>query len=300
MRQLVILSGKGGTGKTTVAAAFIRLSEALACADCDVDAPNLHLVNRRYSFHKSANYYGLPLAYINPALCISCGKCQWSCRFDAIIPGDPYRVNPYSCEGCGVCTLVCPTDAIGMKPHQAGSMTLYFKDDAVFSTAKLRMGSGTSGLLVSQVKKRMKEAAKGDVPFAVIDGSPGIGCPVIATLSGADVTLIVAEPSMSGINDLARIVRTAQGFGVRIAVCVNKADINPEKTEEIRHYCESESLFFAGVIPYDPVAVEAVNSGLSIADIPCPSGQAVEEIYRKILPLLEAGKPVAKKVSNNA
>ena len=292
MRQLVILSGKGGTGKTTVAGAFIRLAQARACADCDVDAPNLHLVNSHYSFQESTSYYGLPLAEIDPALCIACGKCQESCRFDAIIPGSPYQVDPHSCEGCGVCMLVCPVDAITMKPHEAGTMTLFSEADKVFSTAALRMGSGTSGLLVSQVKKRMNEAAKSDVPFAIVDGSPGIGCPVIATLSGADVTLIVAEPSLSGISDLERIVQTARGFGVRMAVCVNKADINPGKTEEIKRYCEKEELVFAGSIPYDPLAIQAVNRGLSIADIPCPSGRAVEEIYRKILPMLEIGQPV--------
>ncbi len=293
MRQLVILSGKGGTGKTTVAAAFIRLSGTLACADCDVDAPNLHLVNRRYPLHLSVPYHGLPLAEINPARCVSCGECQWNCRFDAIIPGEPYRVNPYSCEGCGVCALVCPADAIRMRPHQAGSMTLYLDEDAVFSTAKLKMGSGTSGLLVSQVKKRMNEAAKEDVPFSIVDGSPGIGCPVIATLSGADVMLIVAEPSLSGISDMERIVRTARGFAVKIAVCVNKADINPGKTEEIRQYCEREALLFAGIIPYDPLAVEAVNRGITIADVPCPSGRAAEAVYRAILPLLEVRQPTA-------
>ena len=287
MRQLVILSGKGGTGKTTVASALIRLSGARACADCDVDAPNLHLVNNRYSSSESAPYYGLPLADIDPALCTACGVCQMNCRFGAIIPGAPHRVDPYACEGCGVCMLVCPTDAISMKPHEAGTMTLYTQEDRVFSTAQLRTGAGTSGLLVSQVKKRMNEAANQDVPLAIVDGSPGIGCPVIATLSGADVTLIVAEPSLSGISDLERIVKTARGFGVRIAVCVNKANINSEKTEQIRRYCERENIFFAGAIPYDPLAIEAVNRGQSIADIPCPSGKAVREIYRKILPWLE-------------
>ena len=293
MRQLVILSGKGGTGKTTVASALIRLSGARACADCDVDAPNLHLVNRHYSSGETAPYWGLPLADIDPALCTACGECQRNCRFGAIIPGAPHRVDPYACEGCGVCMLVCPADAINMRPHEAGTMTLYAQENRVFSTAQLRTGAGTSGLLVSQVKKRMNEAVKEDIPLAIVDGSPGIGCPVIATLSGADVTLIVAEPSLSGISDLERIVKTARGFGVRIAVCVNKANINPEKTERIRRYCEGESLFFAGVIPYDPLAIEAVNRGQSIADIPCPSGKAVRDIYRNILPLLERGQTSA-------
>ncbi len=293
MRQLVILSGKGGTGKTTVASALIRLSGARACADCDVDAPNLHLVNNRYSSSESAPYYGLPLADIDPALCTACGVCQMNCRFGAIIPGAPHRVDPYACEGCGVCMLVCPTDAISMKPHEAGTMTLYTQEDRVFSTAQLRTGAGTSGLLVSQVKKRMNEAVNQDIPLAIVDGSPGIGCPVIATLSGADVTLIVAEPSLSGISDLERIVKTARGFGVRIAVCVNKANINSEKTEQIRRYCERENIIFAGVIPFDPLAIEAANRRQSIADIPCPSGKAVREIYRNILSLLKNGQTSA-------
>ena len=138
----------------------------------------------------------------------------------------------------------------------------------------------------------MKEAAREDISFSIVDGSPGIGCPVIATLSGADVTLIVTEPSLSGISDLSRIVKTARGFGVKIAVCINKADINPQKTEDIRRYCEKEKLFYAGTIPYDPMAVEAVNQGLTIADIPCPSGAAVMEVYQRILPLIESGQAV--------
>ena len=294
MRQLVILSGKGGTGKTTVASAFIQLSQTLACADCDVDAPNLHLVNDQYPIHRSEPYFGLPKAVIDPARCRSCGKCLQSCRFDAVIADKPYKIDPIACEGCGVCALVCPQDAIRMKPRQAGSMTLYTNGDAVFSAAKLKTGSGTSGLLVSQVKKRMKEAAKENTSFAIVDGSPGIGCPVIATLSGADVTLIVTEPSLSGISDLRRIVDTARGFGVGIAVCVNKADTNSEKTEDIRRYCKEEKLFFAGLIPYDPLAVKAVNQGLSIADIPCPSGKAAIEVYHKILPLLVIEGPSEK------
>ena len=286
MRQLVILSGKGGTGKTTVAGAFIRLSETRACADCDVDAPNLHLVNVAYPLRDDEPYYALPLADIDPALCVSCGECHSICRFDAIIPGGPYRVNDHSCEGCGVCALVCSVGAIHTKPHHAGNMTLYKKENAVFSTAELKMGSGTSGLLVSQVKKRMNAVVEGDIPFSVVDGSPGIGCPVIATLSGADVTLIVAEPSLSGISDLERIVKTARGFGTQVAVCVNKADINPARTRQIQEYCKREGLFFVGCIPYDPLAVVAVNRGVTIADIQCPSGNAAAEVYRRLLPVI--------------
>lgn len=288
MRQLVILSGKGGTGKTTLASALISLSRTRAYADCDVDAPNLHLIGADYTRQEDASYYGLPLAVIDPDKCAACGACEQACRFDAVIQGSPYRINPYACEGCKVCGLVCPAQAITMKPHQAGTMTLYYGEDAVFSTARLKMGSGTSGLLVSQVKNRLEHAAGEYTGFAVIDGSPGIGCPVIATLSGAHAALLVAEPSLSGLSDLERIIETARGFGVMIAVCVNKADINPEITDRIKAYCQREGLLFAGAIPYDPLAVQAVNQGRTIVDLDCPSGRAAKEIYRKIMPLLES------------
>jgi MinD superfamily P-loop ATPase len=288
VRQLVILSGKGGTGKTTLASALISLSKARAYADCDVDAPNLHLVGADYIRREDAPYYGLPLASIDPDKCTACGACEQACRFDAVVQGPSYQINPYACEGCGVCGLVCPARAVAMKPHQAGTMTLYYGEDSVFSTAKLRMGSGTSGKLVSQVKNRLANVVGEHTDFAIIDGSPGIGCPVIATLSGACATLLVAEPSLSGLSDLERIIETARGFGVKIAVCVNKADINPVITDKIKAYCQREGLLFAGTVPYDPLAVQVVNQGMTVVDVDCPSGKAVEEIYRRIMPLLES------------
>ena len=178
MKQLLILSGKGGTGKTTIASAFIKLSIAKAYADCDMDAPNLHLVMSHANEPKRTDYYGLPKAEIDPELCIQCDQCRQKCRFDAISVGIDYMVDPFSCEGCGVCEAICPVSAITLKPAIAGELMLYV-DDAVFSTAQLKMGSGTSGMLVTEVKKQMKAAAK-DEELAIIDGSPGIGCPVIA------------------------------------------------------------------------------------------------------------------------
>src|SRR5690554_1801950 len=156
MKQLLILSGKGGTGKTTIASAFIKLAAVKAYADCDVDAPNLHLITGWKSKPTRSDFYGLPVAKINNFLCIQCDKCRRHCRFDAISVGKRYKVNPYACEGCGVCEYVCPVNAISMEDAVVGDLMLYTDDDKVFSTAKLRMGSGTSGLLVSQVKKQMK------------------------------------------------------------------------------------------------------------------------------------------------
>lgn len=285
MKQLLILSGKGGTGKTTVAGAFIALSAARAFADCDVDAPNLHLVLRRTDEPKRTDYYGLPKAEIDPARCKACGLCLKHCRFGAISPGPSYRVDPFACEGCGVCELVCPAHAVTLNPDVAGELTLYAGREGAFSTARLKMGSGTTGLLVAEVKKQMKEAAP-DTDLAVIDGSPGIGCPVIASLSGVDMVLIVAEPSVSGISDMERIVRTARNFQTRIAVCVNKYDISLPNTEKIEAFCRAEGLPVVGKIPFDPEAVAAVNGGRTIADVDCASGRAAGEVYRQTMRLL--------------
>jgi MinD superfamily P-loop ATPase len=172
MKQLLILSGKGGTGKTTVAAAFIRLAAARAYADCDVDAPNLHLVTTKIPLPERRDYYGLPKARINPELCKYCSRCRDHCRFDAIeVTQAAFRVDPFACEGCGVCQAVCPCGAVTMIPAPAGETMLYRGRETVFSTAQLRMGSGTTGKLVTEVKKNLTQAAP-EAELAIIDGSP--------------------------------------------------------------------------------------------------------------------------------
>jgi MinD superfamily P-loop ATPase len=287
MKQLLILSGKGGTGKTTIASAFIKLSQTKAYADCDVDAPNLHLVMNHQNAPKRTDYYGLPKAEIDPALCIQCNLCAQNCRFGAISVDPEYRVDPFSCEGCGVCELVCPVGAVSLKPAVAGELMLYL-DDAVFSTAQLKMGSGTSGMLVTEVKKQLQSAAK-TAEMAIIDGSPGIGCPVIASLSGVDMVLIVAEPSISGISDMERIIKTAATFQTKIAVCLNKYDTNIQNAEKVESFCKERGIPFIGRIPFDTNAVKAINNGQTIVDLDCPSGQAVREIYNKTMHLLFTG-----------
>ncbi len=288
MKKLLILSGKGGTGKTTTAAAFIRFSGAAAIADCDVDAPNLHIVAGVKGQPEKAVFWGGDKAFIDPQKCVGCGLCASHCRFDAIKPGESgYQVKEFSCEGCGVCAAVCPQQAVSLHSDEAGSREVY-SGSPVFSTAKLKMGRGNSGKLVTEVKKAMLKAAeKAEAEaVAIIDGSPGIGCPVIASVSGVDLVLIVAEPSLSGRSDLERILKTAQILQTPAAVCVNKYDASPENARAIEEFCQKRKIPFVGRIPYDKTASAAINSGCSIADFDCPARRALYEVYQKTMSLL--------------
>lgn len=279
MKQLLILSGKGGTGKTTVAGAFVELSKSHAFADCDVDAPNLHLVVSKMTEPIKTDYYGFGKAVIDDSKCIRCGLCEENCRFGAIQDG---VVGIYECEGCGVCEEICPAQAITMSDHSSGSLMLYKRDNKVFSTAQLKMGSGASGKLVTAVKKSLiKEAT--DMELTIIDGSPGIGCPVIASISGVDMVLIVAEPTISGIHDMKRIIETAKHFGVNCVVCINKYDVNPDNTKDIENYCNDFAIPMIGKIPFDETVIKAVNRCQSIACYPdSPAGKAIGSIWNNL------------------
>lgn len=286
MKKLLILSGKGGTGKTTAASAFIEFSNAKAFADCDVDAPNLHLVTKLECEPLRNDYMGSKKAVIDESKCIGCGGCEDHCRFNAVSHiGDRYTINEYACEGCGVCEINCPSEAISLKDDIAGDLMLY-KGEKVFSTAKLKMGRGTSGKLVAQVKKQLNDNCDKDTSVAIIDGSPGIGCPVIASISGVDLVLIVAEPSLSGISDMERIIKTAGIFRAKVCVCVNKADVCTENTDRIEKFCKDNKIDFVGTVPYDKTVSKAINEGKSIAQIDCPANIALHNIYNKVIDIL--------------
>lgn len=285
MKKLLILSGKGGTGKTTTAASFIRFSQAKAFADCDVDAPNLHIVTQMNSLPASSDYYGSKKSEIDPKKCIGCKMCMEACRFDAIEYNDgKCTVNEYACEGCGVCVSVCSSGAASLHEDIAGELKLY-TDERVFSTAELKMGRGNSGKLVCEVKSAMQKAAP-KIELAIIDGSPGIGCPVIASVNGVDLVLIVTEPTASGMSDLERILKTVSILQTRAAVCVNKYDVCLEQAKMIEAYCKENEVPFVGRIPYDKQASIAINEGKSLAEIKCPARDALKQVYDQVIKLL--------------
>ena len=232
------------------------------------------------------SYYAMAKSVVDADKCIGCGECKTHCAFDAIsLEKGVANVNPVDCEGCKVCQYVCPNGAIDMRKTEAGKLMLYNGNGEVFSSARLGMGNGTSGKLVTEVKKQLRENVS-DADIAIIDGSPGIGCPVVASLSGVDMVLIVTEPTLSGISDLKRIVNTAKGFRVKIAVAINKCDLNIKKKCEIEEYLKSEKIHLAGEIPYDSVAVKAVNEGKNITEIDSKAGTAIRSLYLDIMPLL--------------
>lgn len=289
MKQLLILSGKGGTGKTTVAGAFIKLAQDKAFADCDVDAPNLHIIYSDGEVLDSRSYYGFKKAVKYDDICINCGKCEELCRFGAIKNG---ILNEYQCEGCGVCEAFCPAEdhegrkAIRLEDNASGHTTLFRINGEIFSTAQLKMGNGASGKLVTEVRKNLIENIK-DEEIVIIDGSPGIGCPVIASITGVDVVLVVAEPTLSGIHDMKRIIDTSKRFGVTNVVCINKYDIDEENSKKIEDFCTEENISLIGRIPFDTLVVKAVNSGKSVVDIPgSPAAEALKEIWTKVRELL--------------
>lgn len=284
MKKLLILSGKGGTGKTTIASNFIKISEARVFADCDVEAPNLHLVSQLNIPSKTEDYYGLDKYIIDQDVCINCNLCKENCRFNAIeIKDGNYYINKFLCEGCGVCEMICPVNAISPVKSKDGEISL-FSNKRVFATAELKMGSGNSGLLVTKVKKQLEIEIK-EKDLVIIDGPPGIGCPVIASMSGVDLILLVAEPSMSGILDLKRIIKTAYSFKIPIAVCVNKYDLNLELTDEIINYVNENSYNYVGRIRYDRTIIDAINHGKNLAESTL-SFQEIYKVYQETMKVL--------------
>ncbi len=287
MKQLTVLSGKGGTGKTTITASLAVLAKNEVIADCDVDAPDLHLLLHP-SVVKTQEFKGSKLAAIDKSKCIECGLCREKCRFDAIT--ENFEVDPIACEGCGVCTIVCPVSAITLTERISGHAYVSTTKYGFMAHAMLSPGEANSGKLVTLVRQNAKIVAeKEHSNLIIIDGSPGIGCPVIASVTGVDIGLIVTEPTMSGIHDLERALKLLKHFNVPAIVCVNMYDINKDNAEKIVRFCEESGVDVVGKIPFNPVVTEAMVNGKPILEYAPRSdvAQEIEKVWKKILPVLK-------------
>ncbi len=255
MREIVIVSGKGGTGKTSIVASFAALAEKSALADCDVDAADLYLVLEPH-IQKEHEFKAGNEARINPASCVECGRCREVCRFDAI--DENYVVDGISCEGCGVCVEFCPADAIEFPERMCGEWFLSETRFGPMVHARLGVAAENSGKLVTLVKKKAREIAKQkQLDYVLVDGPPGIGCPVIASITGADIVVIVTEPTMSGKHDMERVAGVAKLFGIPTVVCINKADLNEKQTAAITAESEALGLAVVGSVRYDDAVTKA-------------------------------------------
>lgn len=263
IKKLVILSGKGGTGKTTLSAAFTLLAENKIVVDCDVDAADLYLLLNPEQITKS-EFIGGKKAYINKDKCGQCGLCEAHCRFNAI---HNFEVDTIACEGCGFCYRICPDNAITFDYSVSGHQYQSFINDTNnFLYARLLPGEGNSGKLVTELKKTASENEKENTEWLIIDGPPGIGCPVNASISQMHFALIITEPTLSGLHDLKRIIELTQKFNVPTSVVVNKYDLNDVLTEQIENFAKEKSIPVIGKIPFDMKVVEALQNGKSILE----------------------------------
>jgi len=273
LKEIVVLSGKGGTGKTTVLASFASLAQTGVLCDCDVDAPNLHLLLEPQA-EEVHEFYGLQVAHIDSEACNECGLCADACRFEAI---HDFQVDPLACEGCGLCARVCPLDAVSMRDTLAGHWYVSRTRFGPLVHARLRAAQENSGRLVMAVRKRARELAQEtDARYILSDGPPGIGCPAISSLSGAQTALIVSEPSLSGIHDLQRALDLCRHFGVAPLVCINKHDLSEENSRRIEDHCGEVGVEVVGRIPFDPDVNSAIVQGKPVVEI--SDGAASREI----------------------
>lgn len=293
MKQIVVLSGKGGTGKTSLSAALAHLASGedharpAILVDADVDAANLELLLAPQVL-KQEEFWGGHKAWINPELCTACGNCLEVCRFDAILETDSgYLVDSVACEGCAACRYQCPGAAIEMQPALAGEWFFSSSRYGPLFHAALRPGQENSGKLVTLIKRHAQMLANAEwdhFEITLTDGPPGIGCPVIAACSQANLALIVAEPSVSGVHDLERILATVEHFKLPACVCLNKADLSPRLAEEISDLCQKKELPLMGKIPYDPFLSEAMLHGqpVTVYAPESPSSQAIAALWNQI------------------
>jgi len=282
VKEITVLSGKGGTGKTIVTASLAVLTQRTVLTDCDVDAPDLHMLLKPEVL-ETQEFKASRVAVIDQDKCVQCEKCAENCRFDAI---EKQVVDPILCEGCGVCVYICPVAAIKLEKRVSGYAFISKTKYGPMSHALLNPGEENSGKLVALVRQNAKKVAeKENCELIINDGPPGIGCPVIASLGGVDMGLIVGEPTLSGIHDMKRALSLLNHFKIPAIVCVNKYDINEKNTEQIVNFCVSRDVEVVGKIPFDPIVTEAMVAGKPIVEYAPKSevSEAINKLWKRIL-----------------
>jgi len=322
MKELTVISGKGGTGKTSITASIASLAERRVVIDADVDAANLFLT-LEHQVIETEEFQGGHKAAINPDICTGCGECFNRCQFDAIslhntkhaiseksagdyINGKPsdikwdnsdqtadkFIIDPVSCEGCGVCAHFCPADAISFERQICGEKYISTTANGPMVHARLGIAEENSGLLVSQLRQRARLLAKEQhISLIITDGPPGIGCPVIASISNADAVLIVTEPTLSGMHDMERVRKLAGQMNAAAFLCINKADLNPEASEKIKAFCDTHNIKFAGEIPFDRAVIESMKMGQSLVTYSDgPASRAVKKVWHNVISFIDETK----------
>lgn len=282
MKQIAVISGKGGTGKTTITAALTGLADNKIVVDCDVDAADLHLILQP-DIKEEHDFVASKVAIIDQGKCSKCGKCIEVCRFRAISQG--FNIDPIACEGCGLCVRICPNKAIEFKEKSSGQYFISHTRFGPLIHAKLGIAEENSGRLVSLIRKLAREKAKKyQLDYVLIDGSPGIGCPVIASITGVDLVVVVTEPTLSGLHDLERVVELTKHFKIETVACVNKYDINSENTDRIEAFCKKHSVKLVGKIPYDKMVNKSMIEARTVIEYKPDSGisKEIKNIWQAI------------------
>ena len=285
MKEIVIISGKGGTGKTSISAALgVLAGKNAIIVDCDVDAADLHILLNPKVIEKNEFYSGKSAEIIQEK-CINCGKCQDVCRFDAVdLINSKYKINPIDCEGCGYCCRICPVHAISFIDAKSGD---WFVSKTRFDTwmvhAKLGIAKENSGKLVTKVKESARDKAKElKIPYVILDGPPGIGCPVIASLSGANEVLVVTEPTISGFSDMNRVIKLTKNFNIRISIVINKFDLNLQITDRIEKFANENGLEILSKIPYNKAFIDALMQKKTIVEYNQEIAEQIKSIWKKL------------------
>ncbi|MBN2016981.1 MAG: 4Fe-4S binding protein [Candidatus Cloacimonetes bacterium] len=291
MKEIVVISGKGGTGKTSITASFAILADTEAIiADCDVDAADMHLLLQP-DFAQYEDFYSGFKADIDQEICMKCGKCKQVCRFDAVRNDNNfYDIIPLNCEGCGYCKEVCPVNAITMIEQNVGKWYISkIKTDTFMVHAKLGVGADNSGKLVAKVKKEAKKLAQeNSKDIILIDGSPGIGCPVVSSLSGADYVILITEPTLSGFHDMKRVFELIQNFNLHAGCIVNKYDVNNEISDKITDFCKKNKIDLISKLPYDEAFTKAMTTGKTIIEYEDSEiKDKLEKSWKKIMKLTD-------------